>query len=93
MPEAPDAVKIMGCDAANGTYYQLCSDDRGICQVYAAWSIAGSREAEDHHATGPWRSTNVPVGPCGSSFAIATIASVPSSTLCVPLCPLRSVAV
>jgi hypothetical protein len=34
MPEAPDAVCIMGCDAANGTYYQLYSDDRGVCRVY-----------------------------------------------------------
>jgi hypothetical protein len=29
MPEAPDSISIMGCDAANGTYYQLYSDDRG----------------------------------------------------------------
>jgi len=34
MPEAPDGVSIMGCDAANGTYYQLYSDDRGVCRVY-----------------------------------------------------------
>jgi hypothetical protein len=34
MPEAPDAIAIMGCDAANGTYYQLYSDDRGVCRVY-----------------------------------------------------------
>ncbi len=34
MPEAPDGIKIMGCDAANGTYYQLYSDDRGVCRVY-----------------------------------------------------------
>src|ERR1700694_3907285 len=34
MPEFPDAVSIMGCDAANGTYYQLYSDDRGVCRVY-----------------------------------------------------------
>ncbi len=25
---------IIGCDAANGTYYQLYSDDRGVCRVY-----------------------------------------------------------
>jgi hypothetical protein len=31
LPEAPDVIKIMGCDAANGTYYQLYSDDpRGL---------------------------------------------------------------
>ena len=34
MPEAPDGVSIMGCDAANGTYYQLYSDERGVCRVY-----------------------------------------------------------
>ena len=34
MPEAPDGVSIMGCDAANGSYYQLYSDDRGVCRVY-----------------------------------------------------------
>ena len=34
MPEAPDGVAMIGCDAANGTYYQLYSDDRGVCRVY-----------------------------------------------------------
>jgi hypothetical protein len=34
MPEAPSEVSIMGCDAASGTYYQLYSDDRGVCRVY-----------------------------------------------------------
>ena len=34
MPEAPNGVSIIGCDAANGTYYQLYSDDRGVCRVY-----------------------------------------------------------
>ncbi len=29
LPEAPDVIKIKGCDAAHGTYYQLYSDDRG----------------------------------------------------------------
>jgi uncharacterized protein (DUF342 family) len=24
----------MGCDAANGTYYQLYSDERGVCRIY-----------------------------------------------------------
>lgn len=33
-PDAPDTVSIMGCDAANGTYYQLYSDIRGVCRVY-----------------------------------------------------------
>jgi hypothetical protein len=34
MPEAPDAIAVMGCDAANGTYFQLYSDDRGVCRIY-----------------------------------------------------------
>jgi hypothetical protein len=34
MPEAPDGISIIGCDAASGTYYQLYSDDRGVCRVY-----------------------------------------------------------
>jgi hypothetical protein len=33
-PEAPDNFSIIGCDAANGTYFQLYSDDRGVCRVY-----------------------------------------------------------
>ncbi len=33
-PEAPDSVSIFGCDAANGTYFQLYSDARGVCRVY-----------------------------------------------------------
>lgn len=33
-PEAPNSISIIGCDAANGTYYQLYSDDRGVCRVY-----------------------------------------------------------
>ena len=33
-PEAPDNVSVIGCDAANGTYFQLYSDDRGVCRVY-----------------------------------------------------------
>jgi hypothetical protein len=34
MPEAPDGTAIIGCDAANGTYFQLYSDERGVCRVY-----------------------------------------------------------
>jgi len=34
LPDAPDATKIMGCDAANGTYCQLYADDRGVCRAY-----------------------------------------------------------
>jgi hypothetical protein len=34
LPEAPDNVSIIGCDAENGTYFQLYSDERGVCRVY-----------------------------------------------------------
>jgi len=34
LPEAPDGTAIIGCDAANGTYFQLYSDERGVCRVY-----------------------------------------------------------
>jgi hypothetical protein len=33
-PQAPDNLSIIGCDAANGTYFQLYSDKRGVCRVY-----------------------------------------------------------
>ena len=32
--EAPDEVTVIGCDAANGTYFQLYSDERNVCRVY-----------------------------------------------------------
>jgi hypothetical protein len=34
VPEAPDTVCVIGCDAANGRYFQLYTDDRGVCRVY-----------------------------------------------------------
>ena len=34
MPEAPDSVSVFGCDAANGTYFQLYTDERNVCRVY-----------------------------------------------------------
>jgi hypothetical protein len=45
LPAAPGTVSIIGCDAANGTYCQLYSDDRGVCRVYgmsideSAWKL------------------------------------------------------
>ena len=33
-PDAPNGINVIGCDAANGTYFQLYSDDRGVCRVY-----------------------------------------------------------
>lgn len=31
---APASLSIIGCDAGNGTYAQLYSDERGVCRVY-----------------------------------------------------------
>ena len=33
-PDAPASLAMIGCDAANGTYFQLYSDERGVCRVY-----------------------------------------------------------
>jgi hypothetical protein len=33
-PEAPDNVSVIGCDAANGTYSYLYSDERGVCRIF-----------------------------------------------------------
>jgi hypothetical protein len=35
MPGAPDSISIIGCDAANGSYVQLYSDERGVCRIYS----------------------------------------------------------
>jgi hypothetical protein len=35
VPGAPDSTSIIGCDAANGTYVQLYSDERGVCRIYS----------------------------------------------------------
>jgi hypothetical protein len=32
VPGAPDSTSIIGCDAANGSYLQLYSDERGVCR-------------------------------------------------------------
>jgi hypothetical protein len=34
VPGVPDSVSIMGCDAADGSYVQLYSDERGVCRIY-----------------------------------------------------------
>ena len=34
VPEAPNGKAVIGCDAANGTYFQLYADDRNVCRVY-----------------------------------------------------------
>ena len=40
LPGAPFTLSIIGCDAANDTYFQLYSDDRGVSRVYEM-SISG----------------------------------------------------
>jgi hypothetical protein len=35
MPEAPDGVAVIGCDANNHTYYQLYTDERDVQRIYA----------------------------------------------------------
>jgi hypothetical protein len=34
VPGAPSNLSVIGCDATNGTYYQLYTDSRGVCRVY-----------------------------------------------------------
>lgn len=34
LPEAPANVSVIGCDAANGTYVQVYTDERGVCRIY-----------------------------------------------------------
>jgi hypothetical protein len=41
MPEAPDSVSFIGCDAANGTYVELYSDERNVCRIYQMSSNDG----------------------------------------------------
>jgi hypothetical protein len=41
MPEAPNAVTVIGCDAAKGTYFQLYTDDRGVCRIFEMTIGAG----------------------------------------------------
>ncbi|MGP8000484.1 MAG: hypothetical protein ACLPKI_24650 [Streptosporangiaceae bacterium] len=35
VPGAPDSTSIIGCDAANGSFIQLYSDERGVCRIYS----------------------------------------------------------
>jgi hypothetical protein len=34
MPEAPDGIAVIGCDAMSGTYYQLYTDERDVQRFY-----------------------------------------------------------
>ena len=57
LPEAPDSVSIIGCDAGNGTYVQLYSDDRGVCRVYEMSIADGSWSLRREGAPFPQRFT------------------------------------
>ena len=35
LPEAPDGVAVIGCDATNGAFYQLYTDERDVQRIYA----------------------------------------------------------
>jgi hypothetical protein len=58
LPEAPNAICVIGCDAANGTYFQLYTDDRGVCRVYemsiggGEWRLWREGEPFDQRFTG-----------------------------------------
>ena len=58
LPEAPDNVSIIGCDGANGTYFQLYSDERGVCRIYEMsiddheWKLWREGEPFDQRFTG-----------------------------------------
>jgi hypothetical protein len=57
LPEAPDGVCVMGCDAAKGTYYQLYTDERNVCRVYemtigdGKWTLYREGEPFDQRFT------------------------------------------
>jgi hypothetical protein len=57
MPEAPNGVCVIGCDAAKGTYYQLYTDDRNVCRVYemtigdGKWTLHREGEPFDQRFT------------------------------------------
>jgi hypothetical protein len=59
LPEAPNSVSIIGCDAANGTFFQLYSDDRAVCRIYEMtitdreWTLRrdGAPFSQRFHAT------------------------------------------
>ena len=63
LPEAPDNVSVIGCDAANGTYFQLYSDERGVCRVYemsigtASGSSGGKASRSPSASRGPSATT------------------------------------
>ncbi len=43
-PGVPDSVSIIGADAANGTFFQLYSDVRGVSRIYELTIADGERK-------------------------------------------------
>ncbi len=41
LPEGTNSLSIIGCDATNGTFFQLYSDERGVCRVHEMGIGAG----------------------------------------------------
>src|SRR5947207_7629470 len=41
LPEAPDAVAVIGCDGMNGTYYLLYTDERDVQRLFEMSLDAG----------------------------------------------------
>ena len=68
MPEAPDSISIVGCDAANGTYYQLYSDERGVCRVFGMsiseteWKLWRDGEPFPQRFTGKFEDGGLRIG-------------------------------
>lgn len=58
MPEAPNGIAVIGCDAANGTYTQVYTDDRNVCRIYemtigdGKWTLERTGEPFDQRFTG-----------------------------------------
>jgi hypothetical protein len=58
MPEAPNSISVIGCDAAKGTYSQLYTDERGVCRIYAMsigdgeWRLSREGEPFDQRFSG-----------------------------------------
>ena len=67
--------------------------DRVVLLIEADRQAIGMSRPPAYQSMSPSRSTNRPDPAPGPSVASATIASVPSVTVCGPLWPFRSVAV
>ena len=58
LPGFPDGLCVIGCDAANGTYVQVYSDERAVCRIYqmsigkGVWRLWREGEPFDQRFTG-----------------------------------------